>query len=157
MRMPIVLALPLLTFALTACGGEEDGDATGTAEQIPVETFEYEFVLRLEPNLQAVSYEPGPAEFVLENIGEERHELQVMRLDEGRTLEDALNYFGDEAVVRPPDWVTVEGRTSAEAGENPEAVAMELVTGRYVLACFIQTEEGASHASLGMMKTFTVV
>lgn len=74
MRMAIVLALPLLTFALTACAGAED-DATDTAEQIPVETFEYEFVLRLEPNLEAVSYEPGPAEFVLENVGEEQHEL----------------------------------------------------------------------------------
>lgn len=79
-----------------------------------------------------------------------------MRLDEGRALEDMLAYLGDEAAAGPPDWVTVEGITSAEPGENSEPVAVELVSGRYVLACFVQTAEGVSHASRGMMKTFTV-
>ena len=148
--------LPLVTLALTACRGEGDAGPPGTAERIPIEAFEYELVFRLEPVLQPVSYEHGAAEFVLENIGEERHELRIMRLDEGRTLEEWLDYTGDEGAVTPPDWVMVEASTSAEPGERSETIAVQLVSGQYTLACFLSTDDGVSHASLGMTKTFTV-
>jgi hypothetical protein len=104
----------VLALVLTACGGKEVDDATAAVEEIPVEAFEYEFVLRLERPLSLVSYEAGPATFVLENIGEEEHELLVMRLDEDRTLADVLSYIEEEASQSgPPDWVTIEGSTSA--------------------------------------------
>ncbi len=156
MRMAILLALPLLTYAVTSCSGGKSKVAAGPPEEIPVETFEYEFVLRLEPNLVLASYEPGPAEFVLENIGEEAHELQVLRLDEGRTLQDSLDLVNDETTLGPPDWVTVEGAATAAPGEHSGPVAVDLREGSYLLACFLQTEEGVSHASLGMNKSFTV-
>ena len=141
---------------MAACRGEGDAGPPGAAERIPIEAFEYELVFRLEPVLQLVSYERGAAEFVLENIGEERHELRVMRLDEGRTLEDWLDYIGDEGAVTPPDWAIVEASTSAAPGERSETMAVQLEPGQYTLACFLSTDDGVSHASLGMAKTFTV-
>jgi hypothetical protein len=147
----------VLALVLTACGGEEADDATAAVEEIPVEAFEYEFVLRLERPLSPVSYEAGPATFVLENIGEEEHELLVMRLDEDRTLADVLSYIEEEASQSgPPDWVTIEGSTSAGPGDTSEPVAVELSGGQYVLMCFTPTEEGVPHVALGMMKAFTV-
>ena len=154
MRTAMVPALALLAYAVASCSGADNEGATGPPEEIPVDAFEYTLELPLESTFGLVRYEPGPVGFVLANLGEEDHELQVLRLDEDRTLEDAFDLVDDETA--PPDWVTVEGTATAAPGENSDRVAVDLVEGLYLLACFLQTDDGVSHASLGMNKPFRV-
>lgn len=155
-------AVVVLALVLTACGGDGASDAaggvTGTrTETIPVEAFEYEFVLVLERPLAPVTYEPGAATFVFENIGEEEHEFVLMRLEEGRTLADVLSYIEDvDNQGAPPDSVTIVGNTFATPGETSEPLTVEMSSGTYVMACFVQTDDGVPHAALGMAEAFTV-
>lgn len=154
--MRTAMLLTLLTCTVTSCSGAENEIASSPAEEIVVDAFEYTFELPRESTIGLVRYEPGPARFVLENLGEEDHELQVLRLDEDRTLEDGFALVNDGTASASPDWVTVEGSTTAAAGESSDRMAVNLVEGRYMLACFLQTDDGVTHASLGMNKSFKV-
>lgn len=166
-RMSWRTGVAVLALVLTACGGDGAGEAAGGAtgptaengavETIPVEAFEYEFVLVLERPLAPVTYEPGAATFVFENIGEEEHEFVLMRLEEGRTFADILSYIEDaDNQGAPPDLVTIVGNTFAEPGETSEPLTVDMSSGTYVMACFVQTDDGVPHAALGMVESFTV-
>jgi hypothetical protein len=134
------------------------GAATGTTGttgssdgSVEVTAVEYEF--RLPDQLPT-----GETELVLHNEGEEPHELVLLALAEGRTMEDVVSYIEEHGVQgRPPRWVTLEARTFARPGRtSPRPATSDLQTGSYLLACFVTTADGELHAELGMLEEVTI-
>jgi hypothetical protein len=163
-RLIVVASLSVLALGLAACGDddgrtpvdpEETGDVTGATgataatDALTVVAVEYEFQVE-------GSAEPGPAELVLVNEGEEPHELALMRLAEGRTIEDVEALIEEGVPDEPPPWVTPVGGTFARPGRASDPLQADLEAGTYLFACFVTDDNGIPHAALGMIEEFEV-
>lgn len=103
----------------------------------------------------------GEQTWLIENLGEQWHELIVIPVPDGTTLEDAMSLL-----------MAVEGEAEGEGG-MPEFAAVwspmsagerawvqvDLAPGTYLVSCFIpdaNSDEHAIHAALGMIQIVTV-
>lgn len=103
----------------------------------------------------------GEQTWLIENLGEQWHELIVIPVPDGTTLEDAMSLL-----------MAVEGEAEGEGG-MPEFAAVwspmsagerawvevDLASGTYLVSCFIEdvgSDEHAIHAALGMIQIVTV-
>jgi plastocyanin len=149
------LMAPLAGLALLAgaCGSETSQQGGGGGEQTPArpETLQ----------VQAEDYKfhgvpgtvpAGEVTFVLENQGEEPHDLGLVRINGDRPV--------DELVSLPPKQAqkSIEnvGNSFAQPGQEGKPLQADLETGRYGYACFVTTKDGTPHAALGMFGEFTV-
>jgi uncharacterized cupredoxin-like copper-binding protein len=98
----------------------------------------------------------GAVRFQLTNRGKEFHHLWVVRLEQGKTLDDfrtALSAGGPF-----PAWARSLGGPNAPAPEGGEANAtLVLAAGRYLLLCGIPGPDGIPHLMKGMIRPLTVV
>jgi hypothetical protein len=127
--------------------------ATGTTGDDSVEVTAVEYEFEAPDELAA-----GTTDFILRNDGEEPHELVLMGLEEGRTIEDVTSYIEEHgAQGRPPRWITLEARTFARPGRTSGRPATsDLQAGTYLLGCFVTTQDGETHAELGMLQEVSV-
>lgn len=92
----------------------------------------------------------------LHNRGSEPHQLQLLRLTEGKTLQD----LADALRASPgelPSWARpTGGPNGVEAGQTSEAI-LYLEPGLYALICAIPMQGKQPHAALGMQKALRVV
>lgn len=101
---------------------------------------------------------PGRTEFAFENRGEVDHEMILVRLKEGVTLEEVMEGVrgGDDPGVYteggPGILIAGPGQTTASR------LAVELLPGRtYALVCNFRDEpDDPPHTALGMRSTFEV-
>jgi hypothetical protein len=97
----------------------------------------------------------GAVKFQLTNRGKEFHHLWVVRLKQGKTLDDfrtALSAGGPF-----PAWARSLGGPNAPAPGGGEANAtLVLAAGRYLLLCGIPGSDGVPHL-MGMIRPLTVV
>ena len=121
------------------------------AAKIPVVTVHaQEFAFTAPKTIAA-----GMTSFKLVNDGKELHHLQIMKLEQGKTLGDlqaALKNPGP-----PPAWlVAVGGPNAAVPGGSVEAT-LNLEAGNYVIACFIPSAgDPTPHMMKGMIQPLTV-
>lgn len=85
----------------------------------------------------------------VENRGPEPHEVILMQLASGKTLEDVLTWLRDHR-SRPPFRRSVGGVVIEEAGAEAYFEA-ELTPGTYVLFCDITARDGRRHWDHGMI------
>lgn len=105
----------------------------------------------------------GDATVAVRNASDaEPHELNILRLAEGATVDDVLALFaseGEEPPTGPPPFSSVGGLNAILPGASG-AVNLDLEPGEYVFVCFIPSvlpdNEGAPHAALGMVKQVTL-
>jgi uncharacterized cupredoxin-like copper-binding protein len=96
---------------------------------------------------------PGTYRFV--NNGSQAHEFVVMRLDDGKTLGDALPYL--QAGFKGDKPLTFEGGSGGVEPGHTGFVDLSLTSGQYVAMCFIvDPASHRHHAELGMVAPFTV-
>ena len=100
----------------------------------------------------------GVTRLAIENRGEALHDITVLKLGEGRTIDDVIGFFqqmaaGEEAPI--PDWVTFYGGAVAAPGQT-NSYLVDLAPGNYVVYSFGMDEEGVPDAAKGMMQTLTV-
>lgn len=84
----------------------------------------------------------------LTNNGTELHEMNLVRLNEGATIQDFLGAFAPDA-AGPPPGTNVGGIQGILPGES-QLATLDLEAGNYVLICFIPNAEGTPHVALGM-------
>jgi uncharacterized cupredoxin-like copper-binding protein len=92
----------------------------------------------------------------LANHGQEPHHGQLLRLNDGVSLEvfvDALN-SGDLDAAAP--LVAAEGGPGALDPQRTTEVTLDLRPGTYVLVCFIPGADGVPHLAKGMLKPLHV-
>ena len=158
-RLP---ALAVSALLLAACGGDQPAvegtvppAAEGPAEGGAVTYTAVEYRFPGPGSLPA-----GSATIELRNQGEEQHELQLVRLEKGRTVEDVEALFEEGLPQGPPPWVTQVGGTFAAPGETAEQpIRADLEAGTYALLCLVPTErngEQVPHAALGMIAEVSV-
>lgn len=100
----------------------------------------------------------GEQTWLIENLGEQWHELIVIPVPDGTTLEDAMSLLmateGEEGGM--PEFAAVWSPMSA--GERAW-VNVDLAPGTYLVSCFIpdaNSDEHEIHAALGMIQIITV-
>ncbi len=97
----------------------------------------------------------GPLTIQVVNNGPEAHEFNIMRLADGKTADDVLQYLG--APDGPPPFTPVGGMNGLDKGLSGYA-EIDLMPGNYVAICNIPSPaaEGHPHFALGMIKQFSV-
>lgn len=91
----------------------------------------------------------GRYSFVINNDGAEPHLAILARLEDGVTVEQALQAEGEEGVAE-----SFESEV-APPGEQT-VVSAELTPGNWVLICPIPDAEGTPHVAMGMVHDFTI-
>lgn len=108
-----------------------------------------DFSYRLPENIKA-----GKQLWSVVNRGTQLHEINLMKLAEGKTLDDVMAWMMQPA--GPPPFLNVGGFQ----GINPSATGwmeLDLTAGQYIAICHIpDPATGKPHEALGMVLPFTV-
>jgi hypothetical protein len=95
----------------------------------------------------------GVTTFRLVNRGKEWHHLVLVKMPEGKTLEDIAKESKGEM---PPSWIQLVGGPNA-ANPGSEVSATQVVEpGHYALLCVIPSPDGKPHMMKGMAKIMDV-
>lgn len=90
----------------------------------------------------------------VENVAEQPHELVIVRLNEGRTGQDVLQWLEHES--GPPPGSLMGGVSGLSKGRSNQ-IALNLTPGKYFLICFVPDRaDGKSHFMHGMVREFEV-
>jgi len=115
------------------------------ATVIDGEMADYEFIL------SETSAPAGDIAFDVTNTGEYPHEMVVLQLPEGITVEDV---FADESLFAQ---VQFFGFTYADPGADAfPLVMLDMEPGIYTIVCFVDVPEGIPHVMRGMILEFEV-
>jgi hypothetical protein len=96
----------------------------------------------------------GATRFELANHGKELHQAQLIRLEDGKTLDDLHKAM--KAHGSPPSWVKfVGGPNGIAPGQQSNATAV-LTPGNYAYLCYIPSADGVIHLVKGMVRPFEV-
>lgn len=119
----------------------------------------------------------GEQTWLIENLGQQWHELALIPVPDGTTLEEAMSLLmaneSGESDESGEAGETGEEEAEGGAGAGPQFAAfwspmsagerawvkMNLTPGTYLVSCFIpdvHSDEHASHAALGMVQIVTV-
>lgn len=139
-----LLALGLALLA-TACQGQG-------AEAAPIN--EVVFTARDFSFSGPEAIPAGWTQLRLENEGPDYHHMQLVKLADGKTLQDLTAAFEESPVL--PEWAEEYGGPNPpEAGESSQATVY-LQPGDYALICTVPDKQGTPHVMHGMVKNLTV-
>ena len=97
----------------------------------------------------------GLVTFQLQNRGAALHHMAVIRLDDGKTLQDRVAAM-QASHGQVPAWAHEMGGPNApDPGADANATMM-LEPGNYVLLCFVDMPDNVPHVMKGMMKPLRV-
>jgi hypothetical protein len=138
---------------LAGCSSDRSAQTSRAEAQHPVSAtitvtaYDYSF--------QAPKEVPaGSIQFQLVNKGNELHQAQLIKLEEGKTLEDLAKAMKPHGP--PPSWVKFMGGPNGVAhGQEANATAV-LSPGQYAYLCLIPSPDGVLHSNKGMAYPFTV-
>lgn len=97
----------------------------------------------------------GMTEITLVNKGPELHHVQLIRLEQGKTLSDLFAAVGGSH--GPPAWAREVGGPNTPVPGGTSVASLELQPGRYALLCFIPSPDGKPHVMKGMAREIVVV
>lgn len=146
------LLVPL--FLIAACAKSEAPKpdmAAAPAGPNVVEVSATDYAFQAPDTLPA-----GPTIFRLTDNGTEPHHIQLIRLEEGKTLQDMMTLPPDA----PKPWaVDIGGPNSPRPGGGVSEAAVTLTPGNYAMICGIPSPapDGRPHMVKGMVKAITVV
>jgi uncharacterized cupredoxin-like copper-binding protein len=98
----------------------------------------------------------GQTTLHLRNRGKEPHQLQLLKLEDGKSPADLAAALGSGTANIPPWAKQMGGPNGVDAGQVSEAT-LYLEPGSYVLICGIPGKRHKSHAQLGMQKALRVM
>jgi hypothetical protein len=119
------------------------------AADLTVTMADYSFTLSQAPTA-------GHHVFRVTNKGPQDHEMGVIRLAPGKTVDDILKWGAGPTDGGPIPGTTLGGVPETKPGQT-EYVPLDLTPGNYVLICFVPDKnDGKPHVTHGMVSTFTV-
>lgn len=129
---------------------QESTGATAKESTTDLSVTMKDFLFDLPETLPA-----GPRIIKVTNNGPESHELNLLRLEEGKTVEDVKESLA--APNGPPPFMPVGGINGLAAGLSGY-IEYDFQPGTYVAICNIPSPhaEGHPHFTLGMIKGFTL-
>ena len=131
------------TTAAVSVGNAAAASTTPIGQSLVVMAVEYGFQTN-------GSVPAGLTTIQLKNFGRETHELGFIRLNEGVTVDQFR-----AAAAKDEDSAyqlgTLEGGPNRIGPQGTSEVILDLAPGQYALACFVNTADGVTHASKGMV------
>ena len=128
------------------------GETRAEAPQADVTVQMVDFAFALPPNIRA-----GEQIWEVINVGEQIHHLVLLRLAEGRTMEDLMAFMQTYEGEDPTENVGHVGMISPGVSHY---ATFDLVPGAYIALCFVPDHRGEAtgqpHVALGMMQTFVI-
>jgi hypothetical protein len=88
------------------------------------------------------------------NDGPAIHEIQLVRLNEGATMESYMAAMAPGATTPPPGAVVGGPGALSPGGDNYWTVTLE--PGRYIVVCFVPDPDGTPHAMKGMIQEISI-
>lgn len=145
------LAILALTLLLGACGPADNSQAASGAQmaQITIKAADYSFEAPAQ-------IEAGLVKISLVNDGREPHHAQIVRLNEGVTLEQFQAALQQGPEMALPLAVAAGGPGIVDPGLTSQ-VTLDLKPGHYLLLCFVPGHDGVPHLAKGMVKPLEVV
>jgi hypothetical protein len=95
----------------------------------------------------------GPITIRLHNAGQDFHEVDLMRLTDGRTMADVAHAI--ETRQHMP-WAAELGGVAAVSPGDEAAVTIDVPAGSYVVICGVPDAHGTPHAMKGMLRALVV-
>ncbi len=156
-RCTSLCAAGVLVLAFAACGGDRASDSAATdtgSDGSPVDPQMVDVTAGDFFYTVVDTISSGATTFRLSTTGEEMHHVQLVRLDDGHTLEELLVAMQGE----PPAWAQFFGGPNAPApNAGISLVTVNLTPGNYALVCMIPSpNDGTPHVAKGMSKTLVV-
>jgi uncharacterized cupredoxin-like copper-binding protein len=112
-----------------------------------VEMDDFSFVLPSE-------IKAGPQVWQIDNEGQQPHEISLIKLAEGKTMEDVAAFMAGPN--GPPPFTSAGGLQGIDPGESGW-LKLNLTPGEYVALCHIpDPASGKPHTELGMVAAFSV-
>lgn len=139
---------PPAVYPFTA--GEPSGATAPTAD-ITVDLVDFNFAI---PN----EIESGPKVWQISNKGNQWHEMAIVQLNEGATVDDVVAMLtSEEPSEAPPPFEDVAFWAPNSPGETGY-VTWDLPAGSYTVICFLPdiTGDMTAHAAHGMVANLTV-
>jgi hypothetical protein len=120
------------------------------AEPTPDVTMELaDFTFTLSAPLRA-----GTQTIRVENKGPQAHEVALVQLDSGKTVDDLMKWA--QTFEGPPPGKPMGGVAGVGAGRHA-FFAVDLVPADYVMLCFVpDAKDGKAHVAHGMVQTFKI-
>ncbi len=143
---PIQALLVLPLFA--ACAPAAEKVTPAAMPEVEFHSSEYAFA---GPDTVA----PGWTTIKLVNDGSHDHHMILAQLDAGKTAQDMMTFFQENAAA-DPQWVKWRGASNSVSPGNTNTSMVNLTPGNYVTLCFIPDSAGVPHMAHGMVKEFVV-
>jgi plastocyanin len=96
----------------------------------------------------------GTVTMRLVNNGKELHHAQMIRIEDGKTMEDLAKALKNPGPI--PSWVRFVGGPNAIAPAKETYTTSVLTPGLYAYLCFMPSTDKVIHASKGMVRPFEV-
>ncbi len=148
----ITLAIFVMALTLAACNPTSAGTTTAAAAQISeitIKAADYSFDAPEQ-------IEAGLVKVKLVNNGQEPHHAQIVRLNDGVTLEQFQTALPEGEAAAFPLITFVGGPGLVDPGLDSQ-VTLDLTPGQYVLLCFFPSHDGVPHLAKGMVRPIEVV
>jgi hypothetical protein len=138
--------------ALAACHTGESqhrlakaADAAPTAMTVTASDFTFDGPAEIPAGLTTIR---------LVNRGPSLHHIQLIKLEQGKTVDDLLAAF--KAPGPPPNWISYAGGPNPPEPGSTTNVTLTLEPGSYAMVCFIPTPDGTPHVMKGMARALSV-
>ncbi len=164
--LALVALLMAALMLLGACGGDDEGgdtEAGGDEQTSPDDGGATEDATFTAIDFGFQGPETLPAgeqvEVTLENEGKEKHEMALIQLVQGKTIEDVMAFIENEGLEGPPPpWAKQTGGIPPVDPGTTGSATIDLKPGNYVAMCFAPSKKNNNkpHAALGMVYPFTV-
>jgi hypothetical protein len=153
---PAIASLCLLAATLAACSHPDvqqqalaDTAAGPAPNVVNVRATEYAFDM---PD----TIPAGLTTLHLVDAGQELHHVQLVKLDQGKTVNDLVKAL-QKGPGPLPSWATEEGGVNApRPGGGEASTTLDIAPGSYAVVCFIPDANGVPHIMKGMTRPLTV-
>jgi plastocyanin len=154
----IAMTMCLLSLVFAACGKSDSptiDDALPKPTAISVAPVENNGTYGF--NVPASVTVDHLAAITLDNTqGKEPHQAALLKLADGKTVQDAQAFLASTAPPTGPPPFTVGGGTTVVDPGAKTNVTQTLPAGTYAFMCFVPDASGAPHFAKGMVATVTV-
>ncbi len=166
-RIAALVALGAVTLGFAACGEKKETPkstpteapkaATATATAAPTQAAAKPATITASDYAFAVDGQavPGVQTITFKNAGKEDHELQLVSLDQGKTLADVQKLLSTPGGAIP-DWVKFNGGAWAIPAGSQSTMTAKLDAKSYILLCFVESADGKPHFAKGMVGALDV-
>ena len=143
--MPHLAKGMIADFEVTAAAGQAVVPEPKADQEVKL--LDFSFVL-------PQTIKPGKQIWKVSNIGQQPHEMMLLKLGAGKTLDDALAFMKNPTGA--PPFADVGGYQAV----NPSVtgwLSLDLAAGNYIAICHVPDPAShKEHADLGMLLPFTV-